>query len=451
MDSGMRFKGRAVSRREFLKMAGIAGAGITMAGGLGGLLAGCGGAEETTTTVGATTTAAGATTTTAGGTATSLVTKEGDPISFLITSMDNDYYKAWSTGAEESAVALGLKGTIAVNQGQPATEVSQFETDVGKGVKIFHITCPDPSVVPAVAKLANEKKVSLVNTWEANNWETPFQYGEYYAQYLVQDMINASYQLAKYLFESMGGKGRIIEMRGWQGSTPAWQRTLGVEMARAEYPGIELLDWRPGKWNRIDSRAAMEDLITKHGDKIDAVFGLNDDEGIGAMNALEAVGRKGVPIVGLDGNKETLELILEGRYLATVTSFAMWQAGYGAAAAFDHANGYRLSPAERLMHTGSMIIDKTSAQGYLDKFFTEGKPMPLDWKKMSKVLHPDDWDPQNLMWPLDMDKMWRDQPKPAGFEYPAEWVTAKESGELEKVAQMYKDHYKAPIFEGTAI
>jgi len=61
---------KSVSRREFLKIAGIAGAGVTLAGGLGGLLAACGEAEETTTTAGATTTTAGATTTTAGATTT---------------------------------------------------------------------------------------------------------------------------------------------------------------------------------------------------------------------------------------------------------------------------------------------------------------------------------------------------------------------------------------------
>jgi len=61
---------RVVSRREFLKVAGIAGAGVTLAGGLGGLLAACGEAEETTTTAGATTTTGAATTTTAGATTT---------------------------------------------------------------------------------------------------------------------------------------------------------------------------------------------------------------------------------------------------------------------------------------------------------------------------------------------------------------------------------------------
>jgi branched-chain amino acid transport system substrate-binding protein len=54
---------KTVSRREFLKIAGIAGATIGVAGGLGGLVAACGSTATTTTASPATT--AGATTTTA--------------------------------------------------------------------------------------------------------------------------------------------------------------------------------------------------------------------------------------------------------------------------------------------------------------------------------------------------------------------------------------------------
>jgi branched-chain amino acid transport system substrate-binding protein len=68
---------KTVSRRSFLKMAGVAGAAVGASAGLGGLLAACGGTEEsTTTTAGATTTTAGAATTTtaAAGTTTSAST-----------------------------------------------------------------------------------------------------------------------------------------------------------------------------------------------------------------------------------------------------------------------------------------------------------------------------------------------------------------------------------------
>jgi branched-chain amino acid transport system substrate-binding protein len=64
-----------ISRREFLKRAGIAGATIGAVGGLGGLVAACGGEEATTTTTAAaatTTTAAGSTSTSAAATSTSV-------------------------------------------------------------------------------------------------------------------------------------------------------------------------------------------------------------------------------------------------------------------------------------------------------------------------------------------------------------------------------------------
>jgi branched-chain amino acid transport system substrate-binding protein len=67
---------KSLSRREFLKVAGIAGATIGVGAGLGGLVAACGGGtEETTTTAGAVTTGSttGATTATTSGASTTTV------------------------------------------------------------------------------------------------------------------------------------------------------------------------------------------------------------------------------------------------------------------------------------------------------------------------------------------------------------------------------------------
>ena len=76
---------KRVSRREFLKVAGIAGATIGAGAGLGGLVAACGGAGTTTTTAApatTTTTAAPATSTTAAAetTTTSAGVETGRPI-----------------------------------------------------------------------------------------------------------------------------------------------------------------------------------------------------------------------------------------------------------------------------------------------------------------------------------------------------------------------------------
>jgi branched-chain amino acid transport system substrate-binding protein len=92
--------GSAVSRREFLKIAGIAGATIGAGAGLGGLLAACGGTEETTTTTAAaTTTTAGGTSTTAGASSTTTVSagvEAGRPIKL-----------GWSTPQTGSLAGFG--------------------------------------------------------------------------------------------------------------------------------------------------------------------------------------------------------------------------------------------------------------------------------------------------------------------------------------------------------
>ena len=64
LDSAQGPLGRLTTRREFLKLAGIAGATIGIGAGLGGLVAACGGATTTTTAGATTTTAAGGATTT---------------------------------------------------------------------------------------------------------------------------------------------------------------------------------------------------------------------------------------------------------------------------------------------------------------------------------------------------------------------------------------------------
>lgn len=80
---------KKVSRRDFLKIAGVAGAAVGVGAGMGGLVAACGGTEETTTTAGGatTTTGAGATTTAGAGATTTVAGPEaGRPVKIGVLS-----------------------------------------------------------------------------------------------------------------------------------------------------------------------------------------------------------------------------------------------------------------------------------------------------------------------------------------------------------------------------
>lgn len=117
---------RTVSRREFLKLAGVAGATVGLAGGLGGILVACGGTEETTTTAGPTTTAGattttGAVSTTEGATTTvSAGAEEGRPIKFGYISPKTGNFSVFAI-ADDWLIARTnelLKGGIITGDGK---------------------------------------------------------------------------------------------------------------------------------------------------------------------------------------------------------------------------------------------------------------------------------------------------------------------------------------------
>lgn len=111
--------GRVVSRREFLKLAGVVGATIGAGSGLGGLLAACGAEETTTTTTAAvTTTTAAATTTTAGATTTvsaaaevgrsiklGLVSAKTGPLALF--GQTDEWWVGWAKAAQGDGFVCG--------------------------------------------------------------------------------------------------------------------------------------------------------------------------------------------------------------------------------------------------------------------------------------------------------------------------------------------------------
>lgn len=122
---------RCVSRREFLKLAGVAGAAIGLAGGLGGLIAACGD-ETTTTTAGATTTAAGATTTagvttTAAGSSTS-VSVAAQPLKIgMILDYSFPLHVAWQHQMEALIPDLNAKGGLNIGGNQYKVDVIMYD------------------------------------------------------------------------------------------------------------------------------------------------------------------------------------------------------------------------------------------------------------------------------------------------------------------------------------
>ena len=348
----------------------------------------------------------------------------GQTVASLFTSLNNDYYSSWDQGARSAVEAYNGNYVALTNEGDPASQIEQFQQQVDAGTEIIFVTAPDPSSVPEMARIANENDVCFANTWEMTPWETPFDYGDNYTVFLSSNTPDSAYETVTALFEEMGGEGNFVHITGHPGGIPDSQRTEAIDRALEEYPNITLLDRRVGEWNRDDARNAMAGVINRVGaENIDGVFGQNDDVAIGAMNAMHEAGITDVPIVGVDGNQGTMELIQSGDIFASYSNIPQWQAGFSFVQALDAClTGETPAALDRQLATGGVLVTADNVDSYIETFF-EGD-LPYDWIRMSRVAHPEDWDPQNRVEVLDMEHFWSYEPMPAGYEFAEEYASA---------------------------
>ena len=201
-------------------------------------------------------------------------------------------------------------------------------------------------------------------------------------------------------------------------------------------------------FNREDSLKATQALLSRHNDVV-GVVAQNDDVAQGVLGALRAAGLTpgtDVLVVGADGIAEGAHAIKNGQQLATSANIPAFQAGLFTAHLYDVLNGWRPRASERMLYWRSVVTTKANVDQYLTRYVDNGDVLPFDYRKMSKVAHPQDWDPQGEIFPLDIDLEWEGLPKPAGWTYPKAYIEAKTNGEWDRVREEYKDHYKTPFF-----
>ena len=119
-----------------------------------------------------------------------------------------------------------------------------------------------------------------------------------------------------------GGKATIVELEGTPGADPSILRKKGFHEAIAAFPGMKVIKEQTGDFTRAGGREVMEAFLnSSEGPQIDALYAHNDDMALGAIQAIEAKGKKpgtDVKIVSIDAVTGALEAVDAGTLNATV-------------------------------------------------------------------------------------------------------------------------------------
>lgn len=125
-------------------------------------------------------------------------------------------------------------------------------------------------------------------------------------------------EMVKALTEKYGEpKGKILEITGLVGSSPAIDRQAGMMSVVEQYPDIEILQTGDGEWIRDPAVSLMEDWLVAY-DEIDAVYSHAEESSWGAQLAIERAGRDGEGIMHftMDGSNEGFVDVKNGVFMA---------------------------------------------------------------------------------------------------------------------------------------
>jgi ribose transport system substrate-binding protein len=123
--------------------------------------------------------------------------------------------------------------------------------------------------------------------------------GDQYTCFIGADNRKIGRAAGQWIVNELGGKGKVVELKGLMTSTPGQDRHQGFREA-IKGSNIEIVFEADMKWLEPDARQEMESALARF-PKIDLVYAHNDPGAHGAYMAAKAAGReKDIRFVGID-------------------------------------------------------------------------------------------------------------------------------------------------------
>jgi ribose transport system substrate-binding protein len=197
-----------------------------------------------------------------------------------------------------------------------------------------------------------------------------------FVTYVGADDFDIGYRQARYLFDKLGGKARIVILEGVPAAPTNRERVRGYRRALAEFPGIAVLGSGNGNYQQPEAKRVMEKFLADY-PQIDAVLSANDGMALGALEALQQAKRTAV-VIGVNGILPAIKQIETGALLASV-DFNMFRIGCVATrAALRHLKG---EPLPEKILLPAEIIDQTNYKAWLVQVDQRSCP---EWSEVVK-------------------------------------------------------------------
>lgn len=182
---------------------------------------------------------------------------------------------------------------IATANDNDQQQKAQIDSLVEEGVDLLIVSPNQVSTISAAIDRAMIKGIPVILYDRKTN-------SQKYTAFIGCDNHKIGLAMGQYIVQQLGGRGRVAEITGLKGSSPAIERHRGFMDAIKAYPEIKLVASASGDWKEESGGEAMNKILSSAND-IDYVFAHNDRMALGARKEAERQGvLSGMKFTGVD-------------------------------------------------------------------------------------------------------------------------------------------------------
>ena len=189
-------------------------------------------------------------------------------------------------------------------------QVNQF---IDEGVDLLIVSPNQLSAISKAVERAYDKGIPVILYDRKTN-------SDKYTAFIGCDNYHIGKSMGTFIAQQLQGKGRIVEISGLEGSSPALERHRGFMDAIKPYPGLQVVASEGGNWKEEGGIQAMKRILKQTQD-FDYVFAHNDRLAWGAYVAARQMRvKRNYKYTGVDGMATEgggLELVRDGIFEAS--------------------------------------------------------------------------------------------------------------------------------------
>ncbi|WP_313561545.1 ABC transporter substrate-binding protein [Ruminiclostridium cellobioparum] len=250
-------------------------------------------------------------------------------LGFAQVGAESGWRTANTTSIQESAKGAGIDLKFSDAQQKQENQISAIRSYIAQKVDVIAFSPVVETGWDAVLQEAKDAGIPVVLTDRAVKMEGGKKAEDYYVTFLGSDFRLEGERAAQYLLDNASklfpGKKEIsiYELEGTVGSAPAIDRKEGFDKKIVTSTDVKfnIVKSQSGNFTRAEGQQVAESWLKSDADKMDVLFCHNDDMGLGAIQAIEAAGKKpgkDIIIVGIDGVKGAFEAMAAGKYNCSV-------------------------------------------------------------------------------------------------------------------------------------